>query len=157
MRDGFSKQAGSKLIELHHRGKLRPALQPTLQSRIVHQEAEEREPAPRCTKSFFTSLGIFVPPGQEFARARVWPVLSRERDDQKEILVNVKNNEQSNLPLHIRCMSASEEEWTPMSTLEDLAKSIESEFEEKILRFSVSLKGRLALEWNWQEDQAKGG
>jgi hypothetical protein len=107
--------------------------------------------------SFFTSLGIFVPPGQEFARARVWPVLSRERNNQKEILVNVKSNDLPNLPLHIRCMSASEEEWTPVSALEDLTRSVESELEEKILKFSLSFKGRLALEWSWQEDQAKGG
>jgi hypothetical protein len=54
-------------------------------------------------------------------------------------------------------MSASEEEWTPASALEDLTRSVKSELEEKILRFSLSLKGRLALEWSWQEDQAKGG
>jgi hypothetical protein len=107
--------------------------------------------------SFFTSLGIPVPLGQDFARARVWPVLSRERDNQKEILVNVKGNDLPNLPLHIRCMSASEEEWTPASALKDLTRSVESELEEKILRFSLSLRGRLALEWSWQEDQAKGG
>jgi hypothetical protein len=83
--------------------------------------------------------------------------LSRERDNQKEILVNIKSNDLPNLPLHIRCMSASEEEWTPASALEDLTRSVESELEEKILRFSLSLKGRLALEWSWQEDQAKGG
>jgi len=108
-------------------------------------------------RSFFTSLGISIPPKQEFARARVWPILSRERDDQREILINIKSNELPNLPLHIRCMSASEEEWIPMSALEDLSRSIESELEEKILRFNLSLKGRLALEWSWQEDQAKGG
>jgi hypothetical protein len=96
--------------------------------------------------SFFTSLGISVPPGQEFARARVWPVLSRERDNQKEILVNIKGNDLPNLPLHIRCMSASEEEWTPASALENLTRDVESELEEKILRFNLSLKGRLALE-----------
>jgi hypothetical protein len=83
--------------------------------------------------------------------------LSRERDNQKEILVNVKSNNLPNLPLHIRCMSASEKEWTPASALEDLTRSVESELEEKILKFSLSLKGRLALEWSWQEDQAKGG
>ncbi|CAM6009345.1 unnamed protein product [Sphagnum balticum] len=107
--------------------------------------------------SFFTSLGIPVPPGQEHARARVWPVLSRERDNQKEILVNVKSNDSPNLPLHIRCMSASEKEWTSASALEDLTRNVEIELEEKILRFSLSLKGRLALEWSWQEDHAKGG
>jgi hypothetical protein len=101
---------------------------------------------------FFTSLGISVPSGEEFARAKIWPVLFRERDNQKEILVNVRSNDLPNLPLHIRCMSASQEEWTPVSALEDLTRSVESELEEKILRFSLSLKGRLALEWSWQED-----
>ncbi len=83
--------------------------------------------------------------------------MARERDNQKEILVNVKGNDLPNLPLHIRCMSASEEDWTSASALEDLTRSIESELEEKILKFSLSLKGCLALEWNWQEDQTKGG
>jgi hypothetical protein len=83
--------------------------------------------------------------------------LSRERDEQREILVSVKNKELPNLPLHIRCTSASEEEWTPMSALEELTRDVESELEEKLLRFSLSLKGRLTLEWRWQEDQAKGG
>jgi hypothetical protein len=46
-------------------------------------------------------------------------------------------------------MSASEEEWTSASALEDLTRSVESELEEKILRFSLSLKGHLALEWSW--------
>jgi hypothetical protein len=45
-------------------------------------------------------------------------------------------------------MSAPQEEWTPASALEDLTKSVESELEEKILRFNLSLKGRLTLEWS---------
>ncbi|CAK9253748.1 unnamed protein product [Sphagnum jensenii] len=92
--------------------------------------------------SFFSSLGISVPPGQEFARARVWPVLARERDNQKEILVNVKSNDLPNLPLHIRYMSASEEDWTPASALEDLTRSVKSELEEKILRDGTQRHGR---------------
>jgi hypothetical protein len=107
--------------------------------------------------SFFTSLGIPVPPRQELARTRVWPVLSRERDNQKEILVNAKGNDLPNLPFHIRCMSASEEEWTPALALEDLTRNIEADLEERILRFKLNLKGRVTLEWSWQEDQAKGG
>jgi hypothetical protein len=75
--------------------------------------------------------------------------LSRERDEQREILVSVKNKDLPNLPLHIRCTSASEEEWTPMSALEELTRDVESELEENILRFSLSLKGRLTLEWSW--------
>jgi hypothetical protein len=99
-------------------------------------------------RSFFTSLGISMPPGQEFAKARMWPVLSRERDEQREILVSVKKKDLPNLPLHITCTSASEEEWTPMSALEKLTMDVESELEENILRFNLSLKGRLTLEWS---------
>jgi hypothetical protein len=44
-----------------------------------------------------------------------------------------------------------------MLALEELTKDVESELEENILRFSLSLKGRLTLEWSWQEDQTKGG
>jgi hypothetical protein len=84
-------------------------------------------------------------------------VLSRERDNQKEILINAKGNDLPNLPFHISCMSASEEEWTPASAFEDLTRNIEAELEERILRFKLNLKGRLTLEWSWQEDQAKGG
>ncbi len=107
--------------------------------------------------SFFTSLGIPVPPGQEHARAIVWPVLSRERNNQKEILVNVKSNDSPSLSLHLRCTGTPEEEWTPESALADLTRNVEAELEGKILRFSLNLKGRLALEWSWQEDHVKGG
>jgi hypothetical protein len=31
--------------------------------------------------SFFTSLGIPVPLGEEFARAKIWSVLSREKNN----------------------------------------------------------------------------
>jgi len=38
--------------------------------------------------SYFTSLGISSPSGQDHARARIWPVLSREKNAQKEILID---------------------------------------------------------------------
>ncbi len=98
-----------------------------------------------------------MPPGQEHARAIVWPVLSRKRNNQKEILVNVKNNDSPSLPLHLRCIGTPEEEWTPASALVDLTRNVEAELEGKILRFNLNLKGRLALEWRWQEDHVKGG
>ncbi len=98
-----------------------------------------------------------MPPGQEHARAIVWPVLSRERNNQKEILVNVKNNDSPSLPLHLRCIGTPEEEWTPTSALAILTRNVEAELEGKILKFSLNLKGRLALEWSWQEDHVKGG
>jgi len=107
--------------------------------------------------SFFTSLGILVPPGQEHARAIVWPVLSKKRNNQKEILVNVKSNDSSSLLLHLRCIGTPKEEWTLASALADLTRNVETELEGKILRFSLNLKGCLALEWSWQEDHVKGG
>jgi hypothetical protein len=75
-------------------------------------------------------------------------VLSRERNNQKEILVNVKSNDSPSLPLHLRCIRTPEEEWTPAFALEDLTRNVEAELEGKILRFSLNLKGRLALEWS---------
>jgi hypothetical protein len=107
--------------------------------------------------SFFTFLGIRMPPGQEHARAIVWPVLFKERNNQKEILVNVKNNDSPSLPLHLRCIGTPEVEWTPASALAALTRNVEAKLEGKILRFSLSLKRRLALEWSWQEDHVKGG
>ncbi len=75
-------------------------------------------------------------------------MLSRERNNQKEILVNVKSNDLPSLPLHLKCIGTLEEEWTPASVLTDLTKNVEAELEGKILRFSLNLKGRLALEWS---------
>ncbi len=98
-----------------------------------------------------------MPPGQEHARAIVWPVLFKERNNQKEILVNVKNNDSPSLPLHLRCIGTPEVEWTPASALAALTRNVEAKLEGKILRFSLSLKRRLALEWSWQEDHVKGG
>jgi hypothetical protein len=125
---------------------------PLSQTRTLTQDcalgSRKKRTRSEVHNSFFTSLGIPVPPGQELARARVWPVLSRERDNQKEILVNAKGNDLPSLPLHIRCMRASEEEWTLASALEDLTRNIEAELE-RILRFNLSLRGRLALEWSW--------
>jgi len=151
-------QAGRKLVpRFISPGKAPPPSPTHTPTKDCASGSKRKRTRSEVHSSFFTSLGISVPPGQEFARVGVWLVLSRQRDNQKEILVNVKSNDLPNLPLHIRCMSASEEEWTPASALEDLTKSVESELEEKILRFSLILKGRLTLEWSWQEDQAKGG
>jgi hypothetical protein len=83
-------------------------------------------------------------------------VLSRERNNQKEILVNVKSNDSPSLLLHFRCIGTPQEEWTPASALVDLTRNVEAKLEGKILKFSLNLKGRLALEWSWQENHVKG-
>jgi hypothetical protein len=59
--------------------------------------------------------------------------------------------------LHLRCIGTPEEEWTHASALADLTRNVEAELEGKILKFSLNLKGRLTLEWRWQEDHVKGG
>jgi hypothetical protein len=61
-------------------------------------------------RSYFTSLGISIPPGQEHARTRIWPVLSREKNDHKELLVYARNSAPSSLPLNIRITGLSEKE-----------------------------------------------
>ncbi|CAM6021545.1 unnamed protein product [Sphagnum balticum] len=156
--EGWTFQASKRQVARHASTGKAPPSSPTRTPTQDHASGNRRKRSrSEVHISYFTSLGMSVPPGQEFARARIWPILSRERDNQKEILVNVKNNDPPHLPLHIRCTSASEEEWTPASALEDLTRSVESELEEKVLRFNLSLKGRFTLEWGWQEDQAKGG
>jgi hypothetical protein len=99
--------------------------------------------------SYFTSLGISSPSGQEHARTRIWPVLSREKNTQKELLIYAKNNALPGLPLNIRITGSSEEEWTHAFALEDITWSIESELEDKILRYNLNLKDYLSLEWSW--------
>jgi hypothetical protein len=83
--------------------------------------------------------------------------LSREKNAQKELLIYAKNNALPGLPLSIRTTGSSKEEWTHASALKDIIRSIESELEDKILRYSLNLKDCLSLEWNWQEDKNRGG
>jgi hypothetical protein len=96
--------------------------------------------------SYFASLGIPVPPGQEHARTRIWPVLTRAKNDQKEILVYSRNNTPSSLPLNIKIMGSLEAEWTQDSALANFTQRIETELEETVLRYNLNLKDRLTLE-----------
>jgi len=41
--------------------------------------------------SYFTSLGIQVPPCKEPLRARIWPILTRTKEEKKETLVHCRN------------------------------------------------------------------
>ncbi len=107
--------------------------------------------------TFFTSLGILVPPNQEFCRARIWLVLTREKNSQKETLVHSKNQALPNLPLNIRIIGPSEAEWTHNSALADITQRLKMELEEKVLRYKLALKDRLHFEWSWQEELNRGG
>jgi hypothetical protein len=107
--------------------------------------------------SFFTSLGIHVPSNQEYCRARVWPVLVREKNSQKEILVHSRNQAPPNLLLNIKIMGSTEEQWTQNSALSGLTQHLETELEEKVLRYKLTLKYGLSFEWSWQEEPSRGG
>jgi len=110
--------------------------------------------------SFFTSLGILAPLNKEPFRTRIWPVLVREKNSQKETLVHSKNQALPSLPLSIRITGpaeATKEEWSPSSAWADLIQRIELELEEKILRFKLSITERPQLEWTWQEELSRGG
>jgi hypothetical protein len=63
-------------------------------------------------RSYFTSFDISIPPNQEHVRARIWLVLTREKNDQKEILMHSRNQAPPSLPLSIRIMGSLEAEWT---------------------------------------------
>ncbi len=107
--------------------------------------------------SYFSSLGISTPPSQEHARARIWLILSREKNAKKEILIYARNNAPPGLPFNIRITGSPKEEWTHTTALADITQSIESELEDKVLRYNLNLKDRLSFEWSWQEDQSRGG
>jgi hypothetical protein len=98
--------------------------------------------------SFFTSLDISIPHDREPLRARVWPVLVREKNFRKEILVHSKSQARPSLPLSIRIMGSIEAEWTQDSARADLIQRLEVELEEKVLRYKLTLKVLPQLEWS---------
>jgi hypothetical protein len=100
--------------------------------------------------SFFTSLNIPASLNKEPFRARIWPVLVREKNSQKETLAHSKNQTLSSLPLSIRITGPAEvakEEWSPSSAWVDFIQCIELKLEEKILRFKLSITEQPQLEW----------
>jgi hypothetical protein len=60
--------------------------------------------------SFFTSLGIPILANAEHCTARVWPVLTREKNSQKEVLIHSRNQALPNLPIKIRITGNAEED-----------------------------------------------
>lgn len=83
-------------------------------------------------------------------------MLVREKNSQKEILVHSRNQAPPNLPLNIKIMGSTEEQWTQNSALLDLTQRLETELEEKVLRYKLTLKDRLSFEWSWQEELSRG-
>jgi hypothetical protein len=94
---------------------------------------------------------------QEFCKARVWSVLSREKEERKQILVHTRNQAPPDLLFNIRVTSPSEERWTQASAREDLVRRLEAELKNKILRYKMKIKDNLQLEWCWQAEPGGGG
>ncbi|CAK9271837.1 unnamed protein product [Sphagnum jensenii] len=84
--------------------------------------------------SYFSSLGIDTPSNGEPFRARIWPVLTREKNASQETLVYSKNQAQSSLPLNMRITGPTEAVWTQDTAWADLTQRLETELEEKALR-----------------------
>ncbi|CAK9208097.1 unnamed protein product [Sphagnum troendelagicum] len=84
--------------------------------------------------SFFTALDIPIPANKEPLRTRIWPVLTRMNNGQKETLVHSKNKTPPSLPLSIRLsgpMELEETMWGPNSAWPELMQRIELELVEK--------------------------
>jgi hypothetical protein len=83
-------------------------------------------------------------------RTKVWPVLAREKNSQKETLLHSKNQVLSNLPLSIKITGPAKPakaEWTPNSAWANLIQSIELKLKEKILRYKLNISEQPQLEW----------
>jgi hypothetical protein len=93
---------------------------------------------------------------QEFCKARIWPVLSRKKDEKEQILVHARNQTPPDLPLSIRVIGLLEERWTQAFVQEDLVLRLEAELEEKVIRYKMAVKGNLHLEWSWQVEPGRG-
>jgi len=107
--------------------------------------------------SYFSSLGIDIPSNGEPFRTRIWPVLTREKNSSKETLVYSKNQARPSLPLNLRIMGPTEAKWTQESAWADLIQRLETELEEKILRYKLSIKTGPLLEWSWLKENSRGG
>jgi len=96
-------------------------------------------------QSYFTSSGISASENKKPFRVRIWPVLFREKDDQKGVLMHSKPHTLPSLPLSIRYVGPAiepEAEWIPNSAWADLIHQVELELEEQILRFKFTISER---------------
>jgi hypothetical protein len=84
-------------------------------------------------QSYLTSLGISVSTNKEPFKVRFWPILTRDKDAQREMLMHSKSHTLPSLPLSIRYSGlAGEPEagWTPNEAWVDLIHRVEVELEE---------------------------
>ncbi len=89
-------------------------------------------------------MDILIPANKEPLRTRIWPVLTKVKNDQ-ETLVHSKNKAPPSLPLSIRLscpMETAETKWDSSSAWPELTQRIELELEEEILRFKLNIDER---------------
>jgi len=111
-------------------------------------------------QSFLSSLGITVPPGREPFRARLWPVITRYKNAQKETLMCFKEHTPPSLPLNIRLKGPAEEleeEWSTDAAWGELIHQVEVELKDQTLKFYLSISEKPRLEWSWQDEPNRGG
>jgi hypothetical protein len=99
-------------------------------------------------QSFFTSLGIPPPTNVDICRAWVWPVLTREKGPQKEVLIHSINQALPNLPIGIRITGDGGKEWSSKSAMAELIQHIAIGLEENVMRHKLLLKDQLCLKWS---------
>ncbi|CAK9208949.1 unnamed protein product [Sphagnum troendelagicum] len=114
---------------------------PRLEAPHPSTSTPHRESTPGSKRGFahseihpsFTALDIQIPGNKEPLRTRIWPVLTRVKNRQKETLVHSKNKTPSSLPLSIRLsgpMESKEVSWDPNSAWPELMQRIELELVE---------------------------
>jgi hypothetical protein len=84
-------------------------------------------------QSFLSSLRITVPPDKEPFRARLWPIITRYKNAQKETLMRFKEHTPPSLPLNIRLKGLAkelEEEWSTDAAWGELIHQVEVELKD---------------------------
>ncbi len=96
----------------------------------------------------FESLRIFLPERTEQCKAKIWPILTREKGSLAEIMVHSKNKVVPNLPIGIRVDGEGEEDWSSQLAMEELIKHVGAGLEDNVLRHQLPREEALNLVWS---------
>jgi hypothetical protein len=107
-------------------------------------------------QSFFTSLGIPLPANANLCRPWVWPILTRKKGPQKEVLLHSRNQTFPNLPIGMKITRDGGEDRFSKSAMEELIQHRAIGLEENVLRHKLLLKDQFSLKWSWQEEPSRG-
>ncbi len=84
-------------------------------------------------------------------------MLTREKNSIKETLVFSKNQARPSLPLSMRITGPTKAVWTQNTAWADFTQCLETELEEKVLRYKLTIKMHPQLEWSWLKEPSRGG